>query len=191
MTMGWRRGVIRDGATPSAGCVVKVGGSLLGQPGWPDSLAALVADLRPAIVVVGGGAIVDGLRTIDAACPRPARLVHALAIDAMSLTTRIVADAIRLPVVHDLEAASGVLDAAVWLRVAEADASLPVGWHVTSDSIAAVVARIAGRPLLLAKSVPPPVGGDDLGGLAAAGWVDGHFPTAAADLAAIAWTAPA
>lgn len=190
MTTAWRRGVIRGEATSTrANVVVKVGGSLLDRPGWPGEIVALLAGLPPTLVVVGGGPIVDGLRSLDAACPRPARLVHELSIDAMTLTARLVADAIGLPVVADGN--GGVLDAASWLRShPAAAATLPVGWHVTSDSIAAVVAGASGRGLVLAKSVPPPVGGDDLDALAAAGWVDAHFPRAAGGVAEIGWAAP-
>ena len=170
--------------------MLKVGGSLLDRPEWPAALAAVVVEMQPTLVVVGGGAIVDGLRAIDAACPRPARLMHDLAIDAMSLTARLVADAIGLPVVRDVEAAAGVLDVAAWLRAAGPVAALPVGWRVTSDSIAALVASVTSRGLVLAKSVPPPVSGDDLDALAAAGWVDAHFPLAAAGVTDIGWAAP-
>jgi hypothetical protein len=63
---------------------------------------------------------------------------------------------------------------------------------VTSDSIAARVAAEAAAGLLLVKSVPPPPypGGPHLlAALAAAGWVDGHFPEAAAGLGEIGWAA--
>ena len=190
MTVAWQQGMIRGEPQRPAGHVVKVGGSLLDRPDWPRAIAALVAELKPTLVVVGGGQVVDGLRAIDAACPRPARLMHDLAIDAMSLTARLVADAIGLPVVHGVEAAAGVLDVTGWLRAAGPVAALPVGWHVTSDSIAALVASVTSRGLVLAKSVPPPVGGDDLDALAAAGWVDAHFPLAAAGVAEIGWAAP-
>jgi hypothetical protein len=54
---------------------VKVGGSLLGLTDWPDRLADLVAQLNAQapqpLLVVGGGHVVDGLREIDAASPRP------------------------------------------------------------------------------------------------------------------------
>lgn len=190
MTVAWQQGVIHGEPPRPGGHVVKVGGSLLDRPDWPRAIAALVAELKPTLVVVGGGQVVDGLRAIDAACPRPARLMHDLAIDAMSLTARLVADALGLPVVHGVEAAAGVLDVAGWLRAAGPVAALPVGWHVTSDSIAALVASVTGRGLVLAKSVPPPVGGDDLAALAAAGWVDAHFPRAAAGVAELGWAAP-
>ena len=141
-------------------------------------------------MVVGGGPVVDGLRAIDAAARQPAAVMHELAIDAMSLTGRTVAEATGLPVVAGDAAAEGVLDASAWLRAAGSAAALPAGWQVTSDSIAAAVARRAGRRLVLVKSTPPPVGGGDLAALAAAGWVDPYFPAAAAKLVAIDWAAP-
>ena len=61
----------------------------------------------------------------------------------------------------------------------------------TSDSIAALVATETNRGLLLAKRAPPPEGDHDLERLAAAGWVDAHFPAAAATVATISWSAPA
>ena len=193
MTAAWRRGTLRAGRTLPAGMVVKVGGSLLSLPAWPERLAELIAclDFEPPapLLVVGGGRVVDGLREIDAARPRPPALMHDLAIDAMSLTARIVADALGLPVVGTA-ADPGVLDASTWLRSTGRAARLPAGWHVTSDSIAALVAYETGRGLLLAKRAPPPEGSDDLERLAAAGWVDAHFPLGAASLATIAWAAP-
>ena len=189
----WRRGTLRAGPTPPAGLVVKVGGSLLGLPDWPERLAELIGclDFEPLapLFVVGGGRVGDGLRELDAARPRPPALMHDLAIDTMSLTARIVADALGLPVVSQATA-PGVLDAAAWLRSTGQATRLPAGWHVTSDSIAALVAAETGRGLLLAKRAAPPEGGHDLEQLATAGWVDAHFPVAAAALATISWTAP-
>jgi len=190
MTAVWRRGTLRAGPLPPAGLVIKVGGSLLGLGGWPAILADLVAHDPAALLVVGGGALVDGLRAIDAVHRRSPTLMHDLAIDAMSLTARIVADALGVPVVRTA-AEPGVLDAAAWLRSSGRAAPLPAGWDVTSDSIAACVAAATGRGLLLAKRSPPPDEGPDLQRLAAAGWVDAHFPRAAATVLAIDWCAPA
>jgi aspartokinase-like uncharacterized kinase len=188
----WHMGTLRAGPTSPPGLVVKVGGSLLGLPGWPELLADLVAPLRavpPApLLIVGGGRVVDGLREIDAVNPRPPALMHDIAIDGMSLTARLVADALGLPVVGTA-AGPGVLDAAKWLRSTGHAARLPAGWQVTSDSIAALVAAETSRGLLLAKRAPPPEDGHDLERLAAAGWVDAHFPVAAATIATISWAA--
>ena len=135
MTGAWRRGTLRAGPRAAAAEIVKVGGSLLALRDWPERLAELVAASPAPLLVVGGGRVVDGLREIDAANPRPTPLMHDLAIDAMTLTARIVADALGLPVVA-LATDGGVLDAAAWLRSSGQAARLPAGWHVTSDSIA-------------------------------------------------------
>jgi aspartokinase-like uncharacterized kinase len=194
MNWNWQRGRIRGpealpAVTP---LVVKLGGSLLAMPDWPAAVAALLADSTRPLVVVGGGGLVDGLRAIDAASPRPAALMHLLAIEAMSLTARLVAETFGLPLVTSLEPGGGILDAAAWLEASGAGDELPAGWDVTSDSIAATAASRSGRGLLLVKRVPPPPGaGGNLESLAASGWVDEHFPTAAAGVQPIAWAARA
>ena len=188
MTVGWRHGVLRGSAARATGpLVVKIGGSLLSRPGWPAAVADLLAETAGRrLVVVGGGPVVDGLRAIDAAAPQPAEAMHWLAIEAMGLTARVVAQALRLPLVTSPAGLpAGVLDVPSWLR---GDTSLPGSWHVTSDSIAAAAAVATGAGLLLVKSVPPPE--NDLSAAATAGWVDSHFPVVAVDLAHIAWAAP-
>jgi hypothetical protein len=212
MSGGWQRGIIRGDHAPTgtspAPLVIKLGGSLLARPHWPTDLINLLAGTPlPAMLVVGGGTLVDALRRIDATSPRPAEVMHRLAIDALGLTARLVADVIGMPLVtapppdqvagppSDRAAAGprvSVLDVPAWLTAAGSPAwieRLPVGWHVTSDSIAAVVASELGQSLVLVKSVPPPCPGDDLPALAAAGWIDGYFPTAAAALETIGWAA--
>lgn len=195
MTVPWRRGVLRDRGGPAASrpVIVKLGGSLLGRTGWGDEVRALVATLpAPRVLVVGGGLLVDGLRAIDAAEPQPAALVHDLAIECMRITARLVAATLVVPLVA--EAGPGdppmvVLDVPAWIRRAARLDRLPVGWHVTSDSIAATVAAELGATLLLAKSIAPPQ--DDIDNLAVTGWVDGHFPKASRPLSRIEWAAPA
>lgn len=193
MSDRWIRGVLRAAPiTAAAGTVVKFGGSLLLRPTWPGDLRAIVVECGgPATVVVGGGPVVDGLRAIDAAAPGHDTVVHRLAIDAMGITARLAADATSLPLaVEPARITEGViLDTPAWLAAPGRLAALPVGWHVTSDSIAAAVAAACSAGLLLVKSMPPPAA--DLEALAAHGWVDDHFPVAAATLCHIAWAAPA
>ncbi len=199
---GWRGGVVRDlrGADelsrPVAGLVVlKGGGSLLSRPDWPALLASLIATCgsRSCCLVMGGGAVVEGLREFDRAVPQSPQLMHDLAIDAMRLTARLVAAAMSLPLVATPpdDGNVAVLDVPTWLAVGSRAATLPVGWQVTSDAIAAMVAVEHRGSLLLAKSVPPPpCPGDQLATLARAGWVDEHFPVAAGPLITIEWAAP-
>lgn len=197
MNGDWQRGVIVAGPTAAARTVVlKLGGSLLTLPNWPDRLTDLVDDVRRSIatliIVVGGGPTVDGLRAIDAAAPQAAELMDRLAIEALRLSATLVAESLGLPLSRapGKAAPACVLDTTGWLSRAGRRQGLPVGWQVTSDSIAAAVAAAAQADLILAKRVPPPGPASDLGSLAAAGWVDRHFPTAARDLRAIAWAAP-
>lgn len=180
--------------TPPAGTnrwVVRFGGSLLTRPGWPQDLLDLVDGLTGAVtIVVGGGPLVDGLRAVDAAQSMPAQVMHALAIEIMGVTGRLVAAATGFPVVGSPDAAAGVtvLDAPRWWASSPLGSGLPAGWEVTSDSIAATVAVETAATLVLAKRVPPPL--PDLDDLAAAGWVDPHLPTAAAGVAGILWAVP-
>jgi hypothetical protein len=209
---GWQAGILGGSAAaadrsahgrefPAESAVIKLGGSLLRLPDWPRRARSLLDAVGGGpTIVVGGGAVVDGLRAIDAAAAdRSAALdavVHRLAIEAMGITARLVAHALGLPLVETVPAVAGrqavVLDVPAWLSHDDRLAALPAGWHVTSDSIAAVVAAACGRGLLLAKSVPPPPCPDPvLASLSAAGWVDGFFPTAARHLRVIGWAAPA
>jgi len=192
MKAAWRRGVLRDTGLSGAPPVVKLGGSLLTRDGWIHEVAALLDSLPPPrLLVVGGGPLVDGLRAIDRAAPLPAALVHRLAIDFMGHTARVVAGALDVPLVASASGSdrpTSVLDVPTWLGCEGRLDALPVGWHVTSDSIAAVVAAAIGSDLVLLKSVSPPH--NDIERLAESGWVDAWFPTAAYSLARIAWAAP-
>jgi aspartokinase-like uncharacterized kinase len=188
--------VLRSTGAPAPHEIIKLGGSLLVMPDWPTRVAELVRDraaIRPVLIVVGGGAIVDGLRAIDAAAPQDAALVHELAIGLMGTTARLVADAIAAPLVTDqAEASAAVLDVPRWLSCDGRLRGLPVGWNVTSDSIAASIAAATHADLLLVKRVPPPdsTHAERLESLVRSGWIDGGFSLAAAGLTRITWAAP-
>jgi hypothetical protein len=198
---GWQHGRLRadvlSTATADRRLVLKIGGSLLSRPGWPQLITALVAAApHPSrTIVVGGGPVVDGLRRIDAAAPQPDELMHHLAIEALPVTARLVAATLGLPLSTSPadDHKTVVLDVPAWLAQDPIGRALPAGWQVTSDSIAASVATATAASLLLAKSAAPPpcpADTDDLESVAAAGWVDDHFPVAAAGVAPIEWAAP-
>ena len=201
MTKNWVRGCLRqslDSDAPET-LVLKVGGSLLSWPDWPwllDRLITGVGDV-PLVVVVGGGAVVDGLRQIDSAAPQPAKVIHDLVLDCMHTLAQLVAKSTGLQLsANPAGSGSGstcVLDVPTWMLTQPAAADLPASWDVTSDSIAARVADVYGSALMLAKSTPPPATwrGTSLEPLTAAGWVDRLFPTVADELQDIFWTAPA
>lgn len=199
MTKKWGRGSLRQATQgdPPDTLVLKLGGSLLSWPDWPwllDQLITGVGDV-PLVVVVGGGAVVDGLRQIDSAAPQPAKLMHDLALDCMHTLAQLVSKSTGLPLSANPtgSGAACVLDVPTWVLTQPTAANLPASWDVTSDSIAACVADTYGSALMLAKSAPPPAAwcGTNLESLAAAGWVDPFFPTAADALQAISWAAPA
>ncbi len=198
MTKTWIRGCLRqsEGGDGTEALVLKVGGSLLSWQDWPRLLDRLVAEVGdvPLAIVVGGGSVVDGLRQIDAAAPQPAKLMHDLALDCMHALAQLVAKSTGLPLSANpaLTGAACVLDAPAWVLTQPAAADLPASWDVTSDSIAALLARENNATLLLAKSAAPPATGCgvSLESLTTSGWIDRYFPTAATGLKEIYWTAP-
>ncbi len=182
----WRRGILRAGESHGS-IVVKFGGSLLARDDWPELLRSLSQSCgnTPLSIVVGGGATVDSIRRIDDAAGLDAAVSHRLAIDAMRITARLVCETTGCPLAADPPTAASpcVIDVPAWLDTAGRFARLPVGWHVTSDSIAAFIAAETGSDLLLAKSIPPPKN-------PSAGWVDDWFTTAASGVGRIEWAAP-
>ena len=198
MTKKWVRGCIRlsTESNHKETLVLKIGGSLLSWPDWTWLLDRLLTGLGdvPLTVVVGGGAVVDGLRQIDSAAPQPAKLMHDLALDCMHSLAQLVSQSTGLPLSANpaLTGSACVLDTPTWMLTQPAAASLPASWDVNSDSIDARLASDYGAGLMLAKSTPPPATwhGRSLEALATAGWVDRLFPTVADDLQTIVWTAP-
>ena len=199
MTPHWIRGCLRQsnvGDAPEP-LVLKIGGSLLSWSDWPRRLDRLIAGFGdiPLVIVVGGGAVVDGLRQIDAAAPQQDRLMHELALDGMHLLAQIVSRSTGLQLSTNPERtrAACILDVPTWLLTQDRSTSLPASWDVTSDSIAARVAGAYDAALMLAKSTPPPAAwsGTTFASLVETGWVDRFFPQAAAGVRTISWTAPA
>ncbi|RLS29959.1 MAG: hypothetical protein DWH79_11510 [Planctomycetota bacterium] len=204
----WRFGVIGCGPISSAsGIVIKIGGSILARSDWPERVAALLGDIRIGstsprrTLLIGGGAVVDGLRELDRVRRQPDQLMHQLAIDGMGITARLVAAALGLPLVAAPSGGDGVLDMAAWLAAEPGRArGMPAGWEVTSDSLSALVAADCGHRLVLVKSVSPPcsslstpestAAGRILQHLADAGWVDCWFPVAAANIGPVQWAVP-
>jgi len=188
--------VSRPGSEQRGLRVIKLGGSLLPLPDlaerfrrWRERLPA-----RRDVVVVGGGPFVDRLRQLDRGNGLGPRRAHDLAIEAMGLTARLVAcllpaaevvcDHARL--LQDSDPARLTLfDAGRFLRDVEPrlpGTRLEIGWHVTSDSIAARLAiALQAEELVLLKSAPPPRGAT-LEGWARVGYVDAFLPRLAAEL---------
>jgi 5-(aminomethyl)-3-furanmethanol phosphate kinase len=159
----------KESSGTEAPVIVKVGGSLLDLPGvgprlrsWLDTLGA--PDL---LIVPGGGATANAIRTLDRRHGLGEEAAHWLALRALSLNAAVLQALLPASQViddwHDAAALCRrgvvpILDAFHFAWVDEECAGhLPHCWDVTSDSLAARVAVIAqARELILLKSVTIP-----------------------------------
>jgi aspartokinase-like uncharacterized kinase len=173
---------------PSATRVIKLGGSLLDLPDLAGQLKAWLArqPLARNLIVTGGGRFVDELRRLDRLHHPSQESCHWLAIRAMSLTANLLhALAPDWPIITRLDGLAGapgrtaILDPWDFLHAEESSPvgqPLPHSWDVTSDSIAARVARrIDAVELVLLKSSLPPQPCDRRQA-AELGCVDPYFP---------------
>jgi aspartokinase-like uncharacterized kinase len=183
--------------------VIKVGGRL-GRGGGLRDLGGRLAALgrrHRLLVVPGGGAFADAVRELDEREKLDPSTAHWMAIGAMDIYGLALAGLIggsrtALTRAEALAADAGVVRVllpAVWLRLAD---PLPHGWDVTSDSIAAWVARECGAArLVLLKdaggmAVPLPSGRPAAGSVVtrreASDWeaMDGHVGDVLAGLEA-------
>ncbi|WP_375454375.1 uridylate kinase [uncultured Methylobacterium sp.] len=175
--------------------VVKVGGSLCADPGRLAGLLAALAEgvHGRCVIVPGGGAFADAVRTAQAREGFDDAVAHRLALDAMArmaasfreIEPRLVrCAALSLPRRGGRESAGGVLEneALVWdptpLKAGHPD--IPETWDVTSDSLALWLAAAVGAGrCVLVKSTDAPSGRSPAE-LARLGLVDAAFPAFAA-----------
>lgn len=144
----------------SAPLVVKLGGSLHASPALGDWLAALKACRRPLTIVPGGGPFADAVRAAQPAMRYDEKTAHAMAVLAMEQYALALASRDRALQLVASPEAIGAAHAegrvALWrasAMVAEAEDIAP-SWDVTSDSLAAWLAKKTGAwALLLIKSV--------------------------------------
>jgi len=167
--------------------VVKVGGSLFDLPDLGPRLLKWLAE-RPAgevLLVPGGGPAADVVREYDRVHALGEEHAHWLALSALTLNAQFLASllpgAVVVPHVQPfatdrLQGKIPVLDPYAFARADEGQPeSLPHCWTITSDSLAARAARIAGaRELILLKSVSLPAG-MDWTEAAKRGLVDAYF----------------
>lgn len=163
--------------------IVKLGGSLA-ESGRLASILEIVGGARnPCVVVPGGGAFADAVRSAQAEFAFSDVIAHRMALLAMHQTGLMLA-ALQ-PRLRPAETLAGIRRALadgtipVWLplKLAEADKQIPADWSITSDGLAARLAeRLRRAPVVLVKSCH--VGrSTSLAGLTHAGVVDRTFAT--------------
>jgi 5-(aminomethyl)-3-furanmethanol phosphate kinase len=177
--------------------VVKFGGSLAEGDALPSWLDAIAAAGTGTVIVPGGGAFADAVRHEQDRLGFSDRAAHRMALLAMEQYAEILVDRmpslVRCRTVAEMRDAASAGQVAVWLPAAMvlADPAMPESWNVTSDSLAAWLARRLGaQALILVKSTAAPFPLDPAA-LAAQGLVDTAFPgfTAACDFA-LEWVGP-
>lgn len=183
--------------------VVKIGGSLFTQPSFVSRLRAwtnlAIAQFSPAHVVfiTGGGPLVEGLRKVNGVNTICAEHAHWVAVHLMDVNASLLNK--WWPELHSVRSllalreritTSGMTIFHIEQFLHEEEPAsdgtrLPIGWDVSSDSIAARVALIlsAGR-LFLLKSVPG-LPGKNWSKVAAEGLVDQFFPHLADQIAEV------
>ncbi|MGI9456746.1 MAG: hypothetical protein ACR2NU_09300 [Aeoliella sp.] len=188
--------------------VVKVGGSLVGQPDFVPALQNWLLDRSRQhsnfhqVLVVGGGPFVAALRQLDAGRPMTDEFTHWKAIELMETIGRVIGHWMpELTVTEEFDTlrrrcdapGTTLLLATTFLRNIEPSlpgTPLPAGWCVTSDSIAARLAIALNAPILtLLKSVVVDAKAIDGDWRLAVelGLVDEFFPTAIQGLRQVAF----
>ncbi len=171
--------------------VVKVGGSLFTFPSLATALEGWLENQTPAvnILIAGGGKLADVIREMDQRFSLGDEVSHWLCIDVLSVSAQLLAtllpSASCATTLADLreQLAVGTRETPIvfcprhFMRVDEpavGGVGLPHNWSVTTDSIAARVARAIGADeLVLLKSADPPRDADSN-----ADYVDPYFPDA-------------
>lgn len=188
--------------------VVKVGGSLFGYQQLPERGEFWLASQSPGVTIFvsGGGELVEPLRAVHERFRLDQEASHWLAVRAMTVTSRLLAQLLNLELVERFEVVdqlvrevrrspaarptSCVLDCEEFLQAREpqcAGLRLPRDWSCTSDSIAARLAEVLGADeLVLLKSVPL-APGMSFPEAANQGLVDSHFPRAAEKVNQVRW----
>ena len=173
--------------------VIKLGGSLLDLAGLAARFDAWLA-VQPClsnVVLVGGGDMADVVRRAFVRHRLSEEDAHWLCIRILGVTAELAVcllpKAVLVRRFEDLAAQRrelAVFDCEAFLRETDARSAdpLPHSWDVTSDSIAARLARRlrAAELVLLKSALPGPA--RSTAEAAAAGYVDVHFPSAAAGL---------
>lgn len=161
--------------------VIKVGGSLLDFPPTPDRLRRWLTPRSQTrnILVAGGGQLVNRIRDWHRAGHINEERAHWMSVECMSLTAHLLQRWLGAPLILHPDqldsnpAPNVVIDVQLWLRN---EVDMPVGWSLTSDSIAAGLAvHLDASELILLKSRTVLPGTNSVQSLIEDGTVDGQF----------------
>jgi 5-(aminomethyl)-3-furanmethanol phosphate kinase len=166
--------------------VVKVGGSLFDWPDLAPRLRHWLAVSRNEsriLLVPGGGATADAIRTFDRIHTLGDERAHWLALRALTLNAHILRSILPEALLIDEPSADmpslAILDAVAFL-LADEDRhgrTIPHSWEATSDAVAARVAVATGASrLVLLKSATIATEEMDWDEMARHGLVDPVFP---------------
>lgn len=160
--------------------VAKIGGSLHDSPNLARWIEALARWPHRLTLVCGGGPFADAVRAAQPKLKFSEEAAHAMAILAMEQYALALSDLYGLALAatrEEIDAAHQRGQIALWraAKMVGAARDIAPGWEVTSDSLAAWLARQTGAgALLLIKSVD--IGTDSaLESIASAGIVDPAF----------------
>lgn len=179
--------------------IVKVGGSLFNLPNLSQRLQTWLAT-QPAgmtVLLAGCGEFGNVVRKFDTRFHLGEERCHFMCIDLLGVTSQLLAGLLPTAIVtedHLAIAERSLTNALIvfkpdrFLRKIEPKLTgdaLPVGWDVTTDSIAARLAEVThADDLVLLKSAPPPKF-ELLDELADMQYVDRYFPWAVKSLAEV------
>jgi aspartokinase-like uncharacterized kinase len=182
------------GVARSRFAIVKLGGSHATGPHLKDWLIAIAAEAGSIVIVPGGGPFADAVRTAQASIGFNDPAAHIMAMMAMAqfgCALESLNPALRLAASRS--AISRALKdgrVPVWSPELMARAAgLPETWELTSDSLAAWLARALGASRLVLLKHGRFESAVDARDLAARGVVDPLFPRYLKESGARAWLA--
>ncbi len=175
--------------------VVKLGGSLADRgelDHWLDILACYGGG--EAVIVPGGGPFADQIREAQGRWGFDDGAAHAMALRAMEqyglMMTGLRSDLVPAATTAELHRTREQAQVPVWLPVAPVATAqdIPASWSVTSDSLAAWLARkLAAERLVLVKAAELTPGAVHLAKLTEHEVVDPAFPDFVADFRGETW----
>ena len=162
--------------------VVKLGGSHASSPFLGDWLRAIAGGGGRLVVVPGGGPFADAVRTAQAARAFDDAVAHHMALLGMEqyawMLAGICGELTPVATRDEIIAALGGGTVPIWLpsRTVLAQPDIRPSWDVTSDSLAAWLARDLGASLLLLAKAIAQSQSRAASALARDGIVDRAFP---------------